>query len=56
MMDDHEILSLARNELADALKALLKPEIMTIADFRESLNHTIAAMNATIDLIHRPSQ
>ena len=54
MMEDHELLSAARNELADALKVLLKPEIMTVADFRESLKHTIAALNATIDLIHRP--
>lgn len=34
MMDDHFILSAARNHLADALKALLVADIMTERDFR----------------------
>jgi hypothetical protein len=43
-MDDHETLSAARNELADALKELLKPGIMGASDFRASRQHTLAAL------------
>lgn len=33
MEDDHYVLADARNELADALKSLLKPEHMGTAEF-----------------------
>ena len=51
MLDDHLILSTARNELADALKVLLNPAIMGEADFRLSLKHTLGALNALADLL-----
>ena len=46
MMDDHAILCHARNELADALKVLLNPEIMDGADFRKAKAHAVAATGA----------
>ena len=56
MMDDHGLLSRARNELADALKVLLNPDIMTAADFRQSLAHATAATDALIELLQRPNR
>ncbi len=50
MMDDHETLSRARNLLADALKALLKAEIMTTDDFRRARDQAIAAARELNDL------
>ena len=46
MLDDHNIICLARNELADALKVLLNPEIMGAPEFLLARNHTQMAMNA----------
>ena len=46
MMEDHEIICAARNELADALKVLLNPAIMGVPEFLAARNHTQAAMNA----------
>lgn len=46
MMDDHIVICLARNELADALKVLLNPEIMGAPEFLAARNHTQLAMNA----------
>lgn len=40
-MDDHFTICLARNHLADALKALLKAEIMTDEDFLVSRKATM---------------
>lgn len=56
MMDDHEILSRARNHLADALKALLRAEIMGRDDFLLSRAHTAYAyesLNALLRLADR---
>ena len=44
MMDDHYIISAARNHLADALKILLNPDIMTTNDFEASKIAAIAAI------------
>lgn len=54
MMDDHFIISEARNQLADALKALLRADIMTDADFQRSQRHTKAALSA-LDKLVKPS-
>jgi hypothetical protein len=54
MLDDHAVLSQARNDLADALKVLLKPAIMGEADFRQSLKHSLAAVNALVELLCQP--
>jgi len=51
MLDDHEILSLARNQLADALKVLLNPAIMGAPEFLAARNHTQLAMNALNRLV-----
>lgn len=51
MMDDHYVISEARNQLADALKALLLPDIMTAADFRKAKKHTVAALAALDELL-----
>lgn len=53
MLDDHALLCHARNELADALKELLKPEIMKSTDFRKSLTHATAATDAIIALLQQ---
>jgi hypothetical protein len=50
-MDDHGARSLVRNELADALKCLLQPGIMTQADFRESRGHVVTAFRVLDGLI-----
>lgn len=51
MLEDHGLLSSARNELADALKALLKAEIMTRADFERSREHVTTALRMIDDLL-----
>ena len=51
MKDDHEIICLARNQLADAMKVLLNPEIMGAPEFLAARNHTQLAMNALNRLI-----
>lgn len=56
MMSDHETLSRARNELADALKHLLKAEIMTAVDFREARNRAAAAVDCLDDLLRQPNR
>ena len=56
MMSDHETLSRARNELADALKHLLKAEIMTADDFREARNRAAAAVDCLDDLLRQPDR
>ena len=56
MMDDHETLSRARNELADALKCLLKAEIMTDEDFRKARGHAAWAIEHLDDLLRQPNR
>ena len=51
MMDDHYQISAARNELLDALKTLLNPEIMGPDDFRRSRGHASAAIERLDDLL-----
>lgn len=51
MMDDHFIISRARNELADALKVLLNAGIMGVEDFSKSRDHAVAALEALDDLL-----
>jgi len=53
MMDDHAILSQARNDLADALKCLLKAEIMTADDFRKSREYATSALRSLDDLLQQ---
>lgn len=56
MMDDHHTLSAARNHLADALKVLLNPEIMTVTDFtsaRESAAMAIEQLDVLLRQSHR---
>jgi hypothetical protein len=45
MMDDHYIISRARNHLADALKALLNANIMDEDDFALSRRAALAAVD-----------
>jgi hypothetical protein len=54
MMSDHETLSRVRNELADALKCLLKAEIMTDTDFRSAHYHASFAIEC-LDVLLRQS-
>lgn len=51
MMDDHEILSRARNDLADALKVLLQAGIMTRVDFQSARERALAAVGALDELL-----
>ena len=51
MEDDHYVIAAARNELADALKSLLKPEHMGTADFLVTREHTRLAMKAIDQLL-----
>jgi hypothetical protein len=51
MMDDHYIICRARNGLSDALKALLKADIMTAEDFQESKNKAVIAIGALNELL-----
>lgn len=46
MLDDHETICAARNHLCDALKTLLKPEIMGAPEFLLARNQTQMAMTA----------
>ena len=52
--EDHFVISAARNHLADALKALLKAEIMTEADFLASRVSAQAAIRQLNDLLRTP--
>lgn len=54
MMKDHFIISSVRNHLSDALKALLKAEIMTAEDFAASRNESIKAIEQ-LDVLLRKS-
>ena len=54
MMDDHFIICRARNHLSDALKALLKADIMTGEDFSLSRNAARAAVRELNDLLRQP--
>lgn len=54
MMHDHSSISRARNHLADALKALLKAEIMNAADFEASRQAAAAAVRELDDLLCQP--
>jgi len=51
MMDDHFIISRARNHLADALKALLEAEIMTADDFVKARADALSAVAELDDLL-----
>lgn len=51
MMSDHETLSQARNELADALKCLLKAEIMGPLDFQKSRQAALTAVDCLDHLL-----
>jgi hypothetical protein len=53
MMDDHYTISKARNHLADALKVLLKAEIMTADDFSRSRQAAQAAVGELDDLLRQ---
>ncbi len=53
MMDDHLILSQARNSLADALKALLRAGSMTAVDFQHSRDCAMAAIEELDDLLRQ---
>ena len=53
MMDDHYVICAARNALADALKVLLKPDIMTVSDFQESRDRARRAVEA-LDVLCEP--
>jgi hypothetical protein len=44
LMDDHELICEARNELADALKVLLNPAIMGTDEFMAAQDHARWAM------------
>ena len=54
MMDDHELLSAARNDLADALKCLLKAEIMDGADFHAAWSFAVKATAKLDALLRQP--
>jgi hypothetical protein len=51
MMDDHILLSQVRNDLSDALKLLLKHQIMFREDFVASREHVQEALRGLDDLI-----
>ena len=51
MMDDHEVICEARNELCDALKVLLNPAVMGIDEFMAAQDHARRAMVALYRLI-----
>lgn len=51
VMEDHIIISRARQELAAALTSLLKADIMDAVDFNASKNHALAALAALDDLL-----
>jgi hypothetical protein len=56
MMDDHFIISRARNHLADALKALLNANIMDAADFTKSRIAALAAVSELDVLLREPNR
>lgn len=51
MLEDHYLISEARVQLSDALRALLKAELMTLPDFEKSHQHATAAMKALDELL-----
>lgn len=51
MLEDHYLISDARVALSDALRALLKAELMTLPDFADSYKHAAAAIKALDELI-----
>lgn len=53
MKDDHYDISQARNDLCDALKALLNPDIMTGQDFARALDHTVSAARILSKLVSK---
>ena len=54
MMDDHFIISRARNHLADALKVLLNANIMGKDDFSRSRKAALAAVGELDVLLREP--
>lgn len=56
MMDDHLMLSAARNHLCDALKVLLNPDIMDKDDFRRSRALTALALGYLDELLRQPDR
>jgi hypothetical protein len=54
MMDDHETLCRARNELVAALAGLLKVKIMNADDFNKSREHAVKAVAAIDVLLRQP--
>lgn len=54
MMDDHFVISRARNHLADALKVLLNANIMDATDFARSRYAALAAVSE-LDVLLRES-
>lgn len=54
VMEDHEVLCRARQQLAEALCVLLKAGIMDATDFGESRYYAMAAIEALDDLLCRP--
>jgi len=54
MESDHYVLSRARNSLADALKTLLKAELMDAGDFRMAHFFTSAALEDLDALLCQP--
>jgi hypothetical protein len=51
MLEDHYLISDARIALSDALRALLKAELMTAPDFRVSHERATAAITALDELL-----
>jgi hypothetical protein len=54
MMDDHYVICNARNYLSDALKCLLKADIMTAEDFAASRQAAVAAVDELDVLLRQP--
>jgi hypothetical protein len=51
MLEDHYLISDARVALSDALRALLKADLMVMADFQASHERAIAAVAALDELL-----
>lgn len=51
MLEDHYLISEARVELSDALRALLKADLMTLPDFEGSYKHAANAIKALEELV-----
>lgn len=54
VMEDHFVICRARNYLADALKVLLKAEIMNADDFSRSREAALSAVEELNDLLRQP--